>query len=185
MHSKNTSTWVASSLFTTVTSITSFDDVRLSIVARTSGATAFISATTFASCSRSQIHGLTSIANAGSMTFVAFSMPWQQNVFRKTFLVVHVLFEWRFPGVRSVISATYLRLPTQISLLLSTGLAVRIFGLGFSLLLPLPLLPLLVRAIDVRQWSDGKTSQKVDRRDVNCNLVVLKMAWSQSGFNFV
>ena len=86
-------------------------------------------------------------------------MPWQQNVFRKTFLVVHVLFEWRFPGVRSVISAAYLRLPTQISLLLSTGLAVRIFGLGFSLLLPLPLLPLLVRAIDVRQWSDGKTSQ--------------------------
>jgi len=36
------------------------------------------------------------------------------------------------------------------------------------------------KPIDVRQWSDGKTSQKVDRRDVNCNLVVLKMAWSQS-----
>jgi hypothetical protein len=87
-------------------------------------------------------------------------MPWQRNGFRKTFLVLHVSFKWRFPGVSSAISATYLRLPAQISFLLSTGFVIRILGLGFGLLLPLSLLPLFVHAmVDGRILSMAKQAK--------------------------
>jgi hypothetical protein len=76
----------------------------------------------------------------------------------------------------------YLRLPTQISYLLSTGLVMRILSLGFGLLLLLPLLPPFVHAMP---WSMveyyGKTSQAFDRQAVGCsNLVVLKSTDSKA-----
>jgi hypothetical protein len=56
----------ASSLFITFTSITSFD-VRLSILLKTFGATAFISATTFASLAQCELGHIPAATNTNEL----------------------------------------------------------------------------------------------------------------------
>jgi hypothetical protein len=181
MHSKKIFTWAASSLFITFTSITSFD-VRLSVLLKAFGATAFISATTFASCPRSHMNGRTPIANAGGITFVAFSMPWQRNVFWKNLRCPAFFVQVAVPLRKQCKTGHILAVTNTNKLALEHRLCGTNLGLGIRSSLPLPLLPLFVHAMGVLISQSYKA---IDRQAVCCNLVILNSAFPQSGCNFL